>query len=140
MRIWMASTGTPAATFYLAEDPTKTLRECACSQFRIKPKHEVQVTPLFRGSAPFIADRSNLQHTITFEVRRLWADADTAAAYILDHAAGLIWNGTLYMQGTLGAIERSMASAQIQDPNSYQTGATTFHSYTIIGGLISVVV
>ena len=135
MRIWMATTS-PAATFYLAEDPSVTLRACACNEFKITPKHETEVRPLFRGASPAFFDRLNLQHSISFQVRRLWATSDIASAYILDHGATIIWGGTLNWISTLGSVQRKSLGAVIQDAPCHQVGCTTFHSYSILCGQI----
>ena len=137
MRIWMASIPVPSALFYLAEDPSVTLRACAPSEFKINPSHEVETRPLFRGVSPALFDRLNLKFSISFQVRRLWLTNDLATAYMIDLASNAIWSGTLWIQSTNGNVASSVLRhsnglAVIQDATSSQTGCTTFHSFTIL--------
>ncbi len=100
-----------------------------------------QVNRLIGGAQVRVADRGNVQNTLTFRIRRTHASADAAALFYLDHPGSVphVANVTLTIVNLAGRTiaTRTMTSAAIKVSRESWHGCGTVMHYHITGGLIS---
>lgn len=89
-----------------------------------------------RGPKAKQADRGNLHTTVAFSVTRYFDNIADAEQYILLHAATIPGGGTVKFTSTSGT-NFYMTDSVVSTTESKQTGRTTLHSYSIVGGVIS---
>ena len=97
-------------------------------------------TQIFEGlRAPSVTpfDRLNVKTTISFDITRLHDNISDAQNYMLLHQSTIPGSGavTFFMEN---GTELYMDNAVVETVASHHMGTTTFHSYQIIGGAITV--
>ena len=133
---WTPSGGAPTS-FTLADSPGVV----PYTGLTINGSRSIQTDPVVRGQSPVFSDRRNRQTEVTFNTTRLFADVPTAEAFLLTHetmfpdgqrflVTFLSGNGT-----TAGA--KYLKNAVVQSVQSGVSGATTRHSYRIVGGVMT---
>lgn len=106
------------------------------SGFTIQTARNVQTRQFLRGKNAKMADRGNRRTTINFSVTRLFDTIPAAESYILLHETTIPGSGTVVFQAVDGK-KFYLKDAAVQTTESKQTGRTTMHSYSIMGGVIS---
>ena len=106
-------------------------------QLRIKPKGSVQESPALGAVGITLFARGNYKHTITFEVTRQHADADTAAYFHVDHLEEVEAVGVAFCTYATAEGTKYFLSAFAEVLDSRVEGNRTFHSYQIVAGAIS---
>ena len=104
-------------------------KSCGPVGLQIDGRQAVQPVAAIRAAATRFYDRLNHATTISFSVAHLCADAATAAAWALTHAATVARSGTLTFTGVA-----TMANAVLEDVAVAHQGATVMVHYVIRGG------
>jgi len=119
---------------YLAGDPADPMKTQA-SGLRVNGDRVVQESPRVEATGMKVRGKKNLKHTITFNVTRTHASQEAAELFILDHPEAMPDSGTWTFE-TNGVATREIIAA-LKSVVCTQTGITTRHAYTLIGGLIT---
>lgn len=104
--------------------------------FSIQTARNVQLRQFLRGANAKQADRGNLHTTVNFSVTRYFDSIAKAEEYILLHAATIPGGGTVTFN-TITGMNFYLKDSVVSTTESKQTGRTTFHSYSIVGGVVS---
>lgn len=111
------------------------------SGLKINGKIVAEIAPRLRAMAVRAFDRANLQTSITFKITREHADTRICEAFILRHAVELPRSGLVKFSAADtrgGESDFFLADAVIESDEGEQIGATSIHTYTILGGAISI--
>ncbi len=108
----------------------------AVSDLRVNQRRIADIVAILAGVGPEIYDRVGRPCTYSFTVKRTHADADAAEQFLLGLA------DAVPSTGTINVITSGPSPASFSIPNAkvqsidleQQSGATTFHTYSIIGG------
>lgn len=103
---------------------------------KIVPDRSTQEFEGLRADEVICKDRINLKTTVTFDVTRLHDNISDAQNYMLLEQSTIPGSGTVkfYMEdGTVLYMRNSV----LKTNPSHHTGTTSFHSYTIIGGVVT---
>ena len=99
----------------------------------------VQIAHRLRGASAAPFDRGNRRAELQFSVLRRHASVSAATDYLFSHGASL---GDL--SGTVTIVDEGqsqntfvLSNAVLRSVRGVQDGATTTHSYTIVGGKLS---
>jgi len=133
--ISITGTGTASGKFIFC-DGTREL--AGPLDLDIRPERQVQISKRFRATAIRARNRYNIQTTVSFNVARLHDGPSTAESFALDHITDVPAEGTIYFEEMAGdgLIRRKMDNAIVTSWPIKVKGATTQHSYTIVGGII----
>jgi len=108
----------------------------AVSDLRLNQKRIADIVDILGGVSPEIYNRTGKPCTYNFTVKRTHADADSAEQFLIGLQDAVPSTGTITIT-TSGPTPQSFdipnAKVQVIDLLQ-QTGATTFHAYSIIGG------
>ncbi|MDR1436340.1 MAG: hypothetical protein LBI39_04010 [Puniceicoccales bacterium] len=101
----------------------------------------VQIAHALRSTSAAPIDRGNRRTELRFSVMRRHASVSEATNYLLRHGAELAdVESSMAIIGE-GAAQKStfrLAAAVLRSVHGVQDGATTTHSYAIVGGMLSV--
>ncbi len=107
----------------------------AVSDLRINQTRTTDVVPILAGVSPESYDRECRPCNYTFTVKRTHASLEAAEAFILGLEVALPDSGTIKIITTDNTDDFSIPNGKFQSHNLIQhQGATTFHTYSIIGG------
>jgi hypothetical protein len=100
-----------------------------------------QVNRLIGGAQVRVADRGNVQNTLTFRIRRTHASPNVAALFYVDHPGAVPHVATVTFTivnlSGISVATRSMTSAAIKVSRESWHGCSTVMTYHIQGGRIS---
>ena len=125
------------ANFWLCEDG-----QLAPNSLRINGRRQVQIAPLLRALASKVFNRLNTVTTISFSVVREHATTRAAEEYMLQHEVDIPDTGivTFLCPDANQAESTFYFDAGVLDTTeASQIGVSTEHSYTLIGGRITIV-
>jgi len=108
----------------------------AVSDLRLNQKRIADIVDILDGVSPEIYNRNGKPCVYSFTVKRTHADADAAEQFLIGLQDAVPSTGTINIT-TSGPSPTSFAipNAKVQSIDlEQQTGATTFHTYSIIGG------
>ncbi len=109
----------------------------AVSDLRINQRRIADVVAILAGVSPEIFDRVGGPCTYSFTVKRTHADADTAEQFMIGLETAVPSSGDINITttGPTGSVSFLIPNAKVQsiDLVEYE-GATTFHTYSIVGG------
>jgi len=114
-----------------------TLKSTAVSDFRINREVAGQIAEFVRAAQVKTFDRKNRKTSISFSVAREHTTIRNCEAWILEHSTKLPNSGlvTLQAKSDSGASsERYLQDAVLVVAESHYEGASSFHTYQIIGG------
>jgi hypothetical protein len=133
LQVWIVSSVAGSEPFYLCSG---TRQSSSPDGLKIHGAVQVQSSQRFRAPQKRFRNRLNFEQSISFSTQRLFDDESAAAFYMLLHAVTLPRDGTVYFQqeSSSGMIKTVMYNAVISADDESQKGATTYHSYTIVGG------
>lgn len=123
--------GVDAKTFVLADSD----KGICHTGLRITGRRVTQITRPLRAAKIRARNRGNAEKVVTFEVARLHKTPKDAEQYLLEHADSVPGDGRVVFEA-VGRVKRLMENAVIDTVDSRYHGATTWHTYQIIGGLI----
>lgn len=134
MKVWVKY-GTPTATFHLCQTDKESPSGMVISGERV-----VQWRRYFRGLTASPKARQNRSLNVSFSVTRLHETEAAAAAYVLTHNDDLPDGGDIYFSETSGGvtIQRVIRSGVISQTQQRVVGASSIHSYTILGGKMEI--
>jgi hypothetical protein len=89
-----------------------------------------------RAVAAKYIDRLNARNTISFKITRLHASIDAAQTYMLLHQSTVPGGGTVSFYSESGS-KFTMTDSVLQVVDQNHLGKTTFHNYSLVGGVIS---
>ncbi len=108
----------------------------AVSELRLAQRRIADIVPILAGISPQVYDRIGRPCVYSFTVKRTHADADAAEVFSIALEDAVPDSGTITIttsDPTPAAFDIPNAKVQSIDLVQ-QSGATTFHSYSIIGG------
>ncbi len=108
----------------------------AVSELRLSQRRISDIVPSIGGVSPVAYDRVGRPCVYSFTVKRTHADADAAEVFILGLEDAVPATGTITITtGDPTPANFVIPNAKVQSIELVQqTGATTFHNYSIIGG------
>lgn len=126
-------------TYWLAGNPAISEREhSSAGDLAVDAATGQQVDRYVRGTAGRVRDRGNILTTLRFSTTRIFATADAAALWALDHDASYPREGTLLIDPAGdGGIDRYLENAVISPPSRRIIGCSVLLSYTVTGGAVS---
>ncbi|ODU24767.1 MAG: hypothetical protein ABS95_01485 [Verrucomicrobia bacterium SCN 57-15] len=97
-----------------------------------------EIAEYLRGSEIEVFDRGNDRTEISFSTTRLHASVSAAEKFCMEHRDTVPRRClvTLISDYDEARVERYLINACVAEANSKTAGATSFHSYRIIGGKI----
>ncbi len=108
----------------------------AVSDLRLDQSRIAEVVPILGGSSPAIYDRDGKPCVYTFTVKRTHASVAAAESFLIGLGDAVPSSGSINIT-TGGPTPESfeIPNAKVQSIELVQQlGATTFHTYSIIGG------
>ena len=108
----------------------------AVSDLRLDQKRIADVVDILGGVNPEIYNRNGKPCTYSFMVKRTHSDIDAAEQFLIGLEAAVPASGTITIT-TSGPSPTAfdIPNAKVQSIDlQQQNGATTFHTYSIIGG------
>jgi hypothetical protein len=102
----------------------------------VSEKRQTQIVQGLRWSQVKALDRINKQTTVSFEIIRGFDTLGQAEKFMMIHGSQVPDNGL----ATFTAFDGSstfLAATQIENIAGKQTGATTFHTYQMVGGAVT---
>jgi len=125
------------SSFVLADSPANI----PCANFRVNGTRNIQEAQFFRATARSFYDRGNRQTEVTFETTRLFADQQTAEAFLLMHETMFPGQGLVTFTAGApggGTTSRYLVNAVVNSVESRMLGAcATKHTYRITGGAMA---
>jgi hypothetical protein len=124
------------ASFQLA-DGTLT-GGAGLSDFRMRAQRVFDVVIPLRQANPVPLDRLLRKFDLTFTVKRVHASIKASEQYIQSHEATVPQSGSVTLISASGATWFLLNGVLISHELITEIGATTYHSYHIIGGPLSI--
>ena len=137
MKITILSALAGSQPFTLADTPDPV----PMVNFRINGSRNIQEAQFFRAIARQFYDRGNRKTEVTFDTSRSFNDQVTAESFILMHETTFPSQGLVtFLAGVSGkqTASRFLKNAAVEAVSSSLKGCTTFHSYRITGGIMTI--
>ncbi len=109
----------------------------AVSDLRVDQRRIADVVAILGGVSPEIFDRVGGPCAYSFTVKRTHADADAAEQFLIGLESAVPSSGSIIIttSGPTGEVAFDIPNAKVQSIELIQQeGATTYHTYSIIGG------
>ncbi len=135
---WTPAGTTQPTSFILAYSPAAI----PLTNFRINGARHLQDAQFFRAASRQFYDRGNRKAEITFNTSRQFADQVTAESFILLHETQFpgqfLATFTAGRTGGGSTASRYLKNAVVESVASSLKGCTTFHSYRLTGGVMTI--
>jgi len=112
----------------------------ALDQSRVSVERVFDIVVPLAELLPVLFDRNVRRTTVDFQIARIHASMEAADIYAIDHDAMVPDSGLVQFTATNGAIRWLLHAALITHQLVDLIGATTIHSYHVIGGHFSIAV
>ncbi len=108
----------------------------AASDLRYRVTRAIDVVLALRSTVPFTYDRHTRTADVAFTVKRTHDTVEDAEYFAANHENDLPQSGAVKITSQDGTIVSYLTNAKLIDHHLiFQIGATTFHSYHIVGGI-----
>lgn len=136
MKVTVGPIGQPVPKqFVLADHGVTTVAD-----FRFAGQRTIEVVDLIRAADVRIFDRKNRRSTVTFRVSREHDSHAAAEQFIFDHEMACPATGMLTIECITPSGARKyyyIRGVGIEVVEATYKGSTTFHTYNIVGGMIT---
>lgn len=105
--------------------------------FRVVPEEDEQVVTFLRGTQIQVYPRGNFRNVVTFSMEKQHASIDLAQLYCLELGQKLVGQKILIYTTSRKKFVRYMTVAQVKVTQNEFCGVRTYHSFRILGGLVT---
>lgn len=107
------------------------------ADLRINGELVAETAEYLRATVVDVFNRGNRRTSVTFSVTREHASVEAAQLYLLRHEVNVPRSGLVTFEAEQARGSLWMYDAVLNTVSSSHVGATTLHSYSILGGEIS---